>query len=76
MSDNQTPGLYHPIPNSDSAEKCFTDAMEHQLSDEIWIVVKIHYTYVKFTLCINYLQIELCLVMLALYSNVVCNVCC
>ena len=65
MSDNQTPGLYHPIPNSDSAENCFTDAMEHQLSDEIWIVVRI-----------VYLQIELCLVMLALYSNVVCNVCC
>ena len=65
MSDNQTPGLYHPIPNSDSAKDCSTDAMEHQLSDDIWIVVKI----------ID-LQIELCLVMLALYSNVVCNVCC
>ena len=65
MSDNQTPGLYHLIPNSDLAENCFTDAMEHQLSDDIWIVVKI----------ID-LQIELCLVMLALYSNVVCNVCC
>ena len=65
MPDNQTPGLYHPILSSDSAENCFTDAMEHQLSDEIWIVVKI-----------VYLQIELCLFMLALYSNVVCNVCC
>ena len=28
-------------PHTDSAENCFTDAKEHQLSDECWIVVKI-----------------------------------